>query len=305
MADGLQEALERHLANDDLIKGWEAERRICNGRGRAPLRKAAREVNAIREPVLAGKASAAAQRKYVVTIETLYTELAKAHEQDFDGMLKEASGWLKAQHSGATEQRLPIPAELTTEQRAALERIRDYRFINSPGHVGRAIDRDLRLATEIAKDVRAGLSAMAASNDAEELVAATALYVDAADRFAVELRRAGEPDFDGLLRQAVLVLDGAPAQDSTSVDTNAACSLAGGKGGAAAVTYAWTLTRPRFVKGKEHRSKGRGKGENDHGSTCQKDSYATDSKSNDSNRPQRRWKAKKAASQDDEAWWAS
>merc|ERR1712048_670517 len=43
-----------------------------------------------------------------------------------------------------------------------------------------------------------------------DLVLATKSYVDAADRFCAELTHAGEPDFDGLLSQAVLVLDSAP-----------------------------------------------------------------------------------------------
>lgn len=229
MADSLQVKLECHMANDELIKGWEVARRICNGRDRGPLRKAAREVNAIRAKALAEAPSVATQSKYIDAIETLYEELAKAKEQDFDGMLNEALSLLKAQKSGSTAQHVPIPAALTKEQRSALERIRDYRFTNSPGHIGKAIDRDLRKATEIAKEVRAGLAAMAAASGAEELRAATAIYADAADRFAEELRRAGEPDFDGLLRQAVLVLDSAPMDDDTGMETDEARNRSGEK----------------------------------------------------------------------------
>lgn len=198
------------MADDTLIKGWEVAKRTCNGRERGPLRKAAREVNGIRNSVLEGKASDAMIRKYLAAVETLHNELAKAGEQDFDGMLGEALEWFKATEEGDLAHRLPVPAELTAEQIAALERIRDYRFTNSPGHIGRAIDRDLRIATELAKEVRAGLSAMTAAASREELEIATKSYVDAADHFCAELARAGEPDFDGLLRQAVLVLDSAP-----------------------------------------------------------------------------------------------
>lgn len=198
------------MADDTLIKGWEVARRTCNGRERGPLRKAAREVNAIRNLVLEGKASDTTNHKYVKAIETLYSELAKAGEQDFDGMLGEALNWLQAQQTGELESRLPVPVALNTDQIAALERIRDYRFTNSPGHIGRAIDRDLRAATETAKEVRAGLAAMKKADNPEDLVIATKLYVEAADRFCAELAQAGEPDFDGLLRQAVLVLDSAP-----------------------------------------------------------------------------------------------
>merc|ERR1712039_526665 len=130
-------------------------------------------------------------------------------------MLGEALGWLEAQDKGEMEQRLPVPAALTADQSAALERIRDYRFTNCPGHIGRAIDRDLTVATEIAKEVRAGLIAMKAASNQEDLAATTQLYVDAADRFCAELARAGEPDFDGLLRQCVIVLDSAPGESQS------------------------------------------------------------------------------------------
>jgi hypothetical protein len=227
----IAEALNGHLADDTLIKGWEVARRTCNGRERGPLRKAAREVNSIRNSVLEGKAAAATNRKYTEAIQALYSELSKAGEQDFDGMLGEALGWLEAQEAadGVGRQRLPVPAALTRDQALALERIREYRFTNSPGHIGRAIDRDLRVATEIAKEVRGGLAAMMAAAPAEgkELAAATQVYVDAADRFCAELKKAGEPDFDGLLRQAVLVLDSAPGKDKKGIVSEF-------KGGAAA-----------------------------------------------------------------------
>lgn len=217
------------MADDTLIKGWEVAKRTCNGRARAPLRAAARDVNAIRESVLAGTASESTCSSYLVKIETLYKEMAKAGEQDFDGMLKEALGWIEAKKDGTLGERLPTPSALTPGQTAALERIRDYRFTNSPGHIGKAIDRDLRVATEIAKEVRAGLSAMAAAAGQDELVVATATYVDAADRFCSELARAGEPDFDGLLRQAVLVLDSAPGGQGAKGNSGGG-KKGGGKG---------------------------------------------------------------------------
>jgi len=220
MPDALMEALAAHMANDDLIKGWEATRRICIGRDRGPLRKASRDVNTIRETVLTGKASEAAKRKYLNCIESLHIELSKAQEQDFDGMLREALGWLEARETGALDVRLPTPACLTESQKEALERIRDYRFTNSPGHVGVAVDRDLRLATKIAKELRVELAAISTAVEEEDLAAATANYVDAADRFSKELRRAGEPDFDGLLRQAVLVLDSAPTVGERRIRQN-------------------------------------------------------------------------------------
>jgi len=72
MSSSLQEALTRHMADDSLIKGWEVAKRTCNGRERGPLRKAAREVNAIRSSVLEGKASDATNQKYVTAIENLH-----------------------------------------------------------------------------------------------------------------------------------------------------------------------------------------------------------------------------------------
>eukprot|EP00929_Paragymnodinium_shiwhaense_P121330 TRINITY_DN93521_c0_g1_i1.p1 TRINITY_DN93521_c0_g1~~TRINITY_DN93521_c0_g1_i1.p1 ORF type:complete len:324 (+),score=61.73 TRINITY_DN93521_c0_g1_i1:83-973(+) len=225
MATRLMMDLEGHLANDDLVKGWEATRRTCIGRARGPLRQAARNVNAVRsEDVLAGQASAAAQRRYVSCIEALHRELEKAGEQDFDGMLREALDWLTAKQNGYTH-KLPATAELTEAQVRVRERIRDYRFINSPGHVGRAVDRDLRKATDIAKQVRTGFRALHESaGDVGELLKATAQYVDASGRFCEELRHAGEPDFDGLLRQAVMVLDGdsdiATTEDTTAIQNS-------------------------------------------------------------------------------------
>jgi len=251
MRDALQEVLAQHMSNDDLIKGWEANRRICIGRDRGPLRKASRDVNAIREGVLAGKVSEAGKRKYLTCIETLHIELAKAQEQDFDGMLGEALAWLKARETGSMDARLPTPAALTDDQKEALERVRDYRFINSPGHVGRAIDRDLRLATNIAKEIRVGLASMASAANEQDLVSATGTYVDAVDRFTKALRQAGEPDFDGLLRQAVLILDSAPAAgESESVHT--AVQIQFGKG-AARQNSSGNLQQPVL--------RGKGKGE--------------------------------------------
>merc|ERR1712048_474283 len=52
-----------------------------------------------------------------------------------------------------------------------------------------------------------------------DLVVATKSYVDAADLFCAELAHAGEPDFDGLLRQAVLVLDSAPGMANKATST--------------------------------------------------------------------------------------
>jgi hypothetical protein len=279
------------------------------------LRKAAREVNAIRAKALVEAPSAATQSKYIDAIETLQEELAKAKEQDFDGMLNEALGLLKAQKSGSTAQRLPIPAALTKEQRSVLERIRDYRFTNSPGHIGKAIDRDLRKATEIAKEVRAGLAAMAAASGAEELRAATAMYADAADRFAEELRRAGEPDFDGLLRQAVLVLDSAPTDGDTGMETDEARNRSVEN---AAPAAAPCDRGPSGGKSRNQRRKGSGKGNesrkesyyntaNDWNQT--KDwngswGYPCSGAPIDSGDKSRRWTARKPAYQE-EAWWGA
>jgi len=303
MSSSLKEGLKCHMADDSLIKGWEVAKRTCNGRERGPLRKAAREVNAIRNSVLEGSASEATNRKYVIAIQTLYSELAKAGEQDFDGMLGEALGWLEAQDTGTFEHRLPVPAPLTSEQLAALERIRDYRFTNSPGHIGRAIDRDLRLATEIAKEVRAGLAAMSNVKNGEELLTATSSYVDAADRFCAELAHAGEPDFDGLLRQAVLVLDSAPGKDGKEDAPMTSKETSGGKR---------TNEEGKGKKGGKQNGKGakgggKSKGGYGHGKT---NNYSAKGNSGYWESPgkgeskKRRWHAKDAAWPDETSWGA-
>jgi len=211
-------------------------------------------------------------------------------------MLGEGLAWLDARNKGDLEQRLPVPAALTAEQVAALERIREYRFTNSPGHIGRAIDRDLRVATEIAKEVRAGLAAMKAAGNQEDLAAATNLYVDAADRFCKELAHAGEPDFDGLLRQSVIVLDSAPCLSKKGI-LKASKENSDGKG----ANEAWKGNKG----GKGSRKGAKGNGKSGDGYYCGNRNYNGASyQSNSWETNKRTWYSKSSYWADDASWGA-
>eukprot|EP00966_Prymnesium_polylepis_P053664 1240575-Prymnesium_polylepis.1 len=76
-------ALTRHLANPEFIKGWEVDKRTCNGAKRQALRKAAREAKALSSRSRSGQ-------PYLKAIEKLRVELEAASEADFDGLLGEA-----------------------------------------------------------------------------------------------------------------------------------------------------------------------------------------------------------------------
>ena len=95
----LIQGIGKHCNNDSLIKGWEVEKRTCNGRARTKLRAAARN---IRKQIKAASQSQTfdahslsnGELKYLNAIETLWHELSHAGEQDFDSYLKDGLDWI-------------------------------------------------------------------------------------------------------------------------------------------------------------------------------------------------------------------
>jgi len=194
------EALRAHCNDDTLIKGWEADRRICNGRQRAALRAAARDVrqksfkNASRQAPAAGALSQVEQ-SYISAVQQLHEELAKAQESDFDSMLKDGLEWLEERLG--LEDRSPKHVNASVFDRVGdrlLKKLTDQR---ASGHRGIAIERDLRHATVLHGVVSKAFEQMD-DTDKSQLE-----YLQAIEDFADELAKAGEPDFDGKLRQGI------------------------------------------------------------------------------------------------------
>jgi hypothetical protein len=186
-----------------LVNGWEAHLRTVVGERRRALQKAAKEARNASDRWHAGHASVAVQEDYLAKIRVLLQELEAANESDFDGLLKEALVCL--QGSGALPSSdLPPPS---AKEAAALDRIWKHRFGGVGQYKGRASDRDLRQAAHLRQMVLKALddfqtSAGAATSRCE----ARSAYCSAVDALRAELEKAGEVDFDGLLRQAVRVL---------------------------------------------------------------------------------------------------
>eukprot|EP00746_Dinoflagellata_sp_MGD_P165332 gnl/MRDRNA2_/MRDRNA2_94537_c0_seq1.p1 gnl/MRDRNA2_/MRDRNA2_94537_c0~~gnl/MRDRNA2_/MRDRNA2_94537_c0_seq1.p1 ORF type:complete len:271 (-),score=53.12 gnl/MRDRNA2_/MRDRNA2_94537_c0_seq1:146-958(-) len=205
--ESFTEQLRVHCNDDSLIKGWEVGRRICNGRDRAALRAAAKDV---RQKSFKTQKSAVPQRHvsrvlsrqeslYVEALQWLHTELAKAQESDFDCMLKDGLEWLE-ERLGFKEKDMKCVAASVYNRvgRDLLQRLKDQR---TSGHRGKAIDRDLRHATVLHSKV---CEAWAVVDGTEE---SQLFYLQAVEAFLVELSKRGEPDFDGKLRQAINFLE--------------------------------------------------------------------------------------------------
>ena len=198
-------AITRHLARDDLVRGWEAARRTCVGAARAPLRAAAHRARSASDAVRAGGSVA----HHHACIARLFGSLQAAGESDFDGLLQEAasSGQLSHGAGGGAGAPIAIAWPLSATQVATLERARAHRYHGT--YKGVAAERDLRHAIMAAKGVRSALAALADSRQHSTTAhaEATEAYVCAIDALRAEAARAGELDMDGLLRQAVQLLD--------------------------------------------------------------------------------------------------
>jgi len=212
----LQIRIQQHLERD-LVKGWEAHLRTIVGQPRRPLQMAAKAARAASDHWHSGVVSMAAQRDYFAKIELLLQELEAAGESDFDGLLKEALACMYGKGS------LPSDStELSAEEAEALDRIWKHRFGGVGHYKGRAHERDLRKAAELRCDVLKALSDYQEAASVHEGVSARGVYARAVDKLRAEIDIAGEVDFDGLLRQAVRVLEkatvGVPALKTTDVE---------------------------------------------------------------------------------------
>lgn len=218
----LQNALKCHLEKD-LVKGWEAHLRTVNGERRRPLQKAAKDARSASDLWHAGSSRLVTQHDYLTRIKVLLRELEHANESDFDGLLKEALVCLEG--NGSIECDLPA---LTLEERAAFDRIWNHRFGGVGRYKGFARDRDLRRASQLRQVVLQTLSNYQSANDVESRVSARSAYICAVDELRGEIESAGEVDFDGLMRQAVRVVEngliGKPAAGSTDVQAEPVAS---------------------------------------------------------------------------------
>ena len=164
------------------------------------------------------------ERLYFGSLQKLYAELLRAQEQDFDAHLRDGLEWCVAvrarilESTGATNNRtsgilittptiLPAVAQTSfgdANVQALLERLHRHR---GSGHRGKAIDRDLAQATVHAEETRAHwreMQVIAAKPDKGMALEKLQLkYLEAVMKLLAELEKEGEPDFDGLLRNAI------------------------------------------------------------------------------------------------------
>eukprot|EP00926_Amoebophrya_sp_RCC4398_P002987 GSA120T00005229001.1 len=225
-AESLFADLQTHMANDDLIKGWEAHRRTCNGKARGPLRAAARDIR-LKAQKAAGETSleSSTSGAYVAALRLLHTELARAGEADFDGQLRDGAAWLeeKLAKVGSAQsankdfvENANNPREGSTKIAVSVdESVKDYPNLlarlmkqRASGHRGTAFTRDLRQATQWADSCRARWQKLQNDSDQQHKQNLQSSYLDAVQHLCAELEKEGEPDFDGQLRRAVNFLQG-------------------------------------------------------------------------------------------------
>lgn len=218
----LHAKLARFCSDDSLIKGWEVERRTCNGKARGPLRGAARDIRVKAAAAQRAPGAAGPEAQYLQAIEVLHAELAKAREQDFDSLLKDGYDWLtaKLEKVPQAEDGDPAPrgdvegsalkgdvgvSEKTWERHTKMctELLAQLKQHRAHGQHGRAADRDMRKAVQWADKIRVA-RAQLKRGATEDLEVA---YLRAVEGLLEELMKEGEADFDGLLRHAVNFLE--------------------------------------------------------------------------------------------------
>ena len=210
----LKKALADHLSNPSFIRGWEVDKRTCIGAMRQSLRKAARDAKSFRTT------SGRKGQRWLKAIDRLQRALAAAGEADFDGLLKEALDALEACASGIDTERGVCLAAEAHIKRGDL-------------HKGK---REYADAEALASAVRTAHSAYA--EVAAEARAKRAAYATAVDKLRVELEAIGEGDFDGLMRQAVSVLQQQPVEEGELVHETPLTTDAVQPGGMGAVVEA-------------------------------------------------------------------
>jgi len=217
----LVSALERYVERaPELIQGWEADKRTCVGAKRGPLRQAARSCYSASKKVRSAS-TPASEPAYRAAVQKLLQELELAGEADFDGLLKEALTWFKGGKPASL-------ADLDDAHQAAFARVKKHLYHGR--FWGKASERDLTAATAAAERVRAAWRELERSPGSRP---ATEAYILAADDLARECDACGEVDYDGLMRQAVQVLDasgGDKAESNASQAKGSKRPLEKGKG---------------------------------------------------------------------------
>lgn len=201
------DALRLHCGDESLIKGWEADRRICVGRHRAGLRAAARDVRQKafkQEHIASGTASgprafSRQELSYVEALQKLHEELAKAQESDFDSMLRDGLEWLQERLCLKGQTLKCVTAD--AYDRLGEELLKKLKDQRASGHRGLAIERDLRHATYLHGRV------CQAWEEMSDTTASQLPYLKLVEELVDELAARGEPDFDGKLRQAINFLE--------------------------------------------------------------------------------------------------
>jgi len=233
----LIDKLEVHMADDTLVKGWEADKRILkNGKQRGPLRAAARDIRPKAPKANAKRAETEEQRlqisaaangsatnllpaelAYLSCIEKLHHELWLGYEQDFDAHLRDGLEWSQAVRARISPEL--APATLSQSSTPAVladvfeldgqKLLAELHAQRGAGHRGRAIDRDLKEATRCHGEAQAlwrkmqGYPSTCEGIDLPTLHNVQVEYLAWVRKLLVELQREGEPDFDGMLRNCI------------------------------------------------------------------------------------------------------
>jgi len=203
--ESLVRDIGQHCNDDTLIKGWEVERRTCNGRARGKLRAAARNIRKQRKAASQNRTGGVrnlspSELNYLSAIETLWRELAKAGEQDFDSYLKDGLDWITSKLQ---------PSEIVIKQISTQTVSKNKQFcknllqkLKMDRRHGVAADRDLRKATELADECRSLYCNLDENSGADDELK----YLERVSRLCDELAKEGESDFDGLIRKALKFL---------------------------------------------------------------------------------------------------
>lgn len=197
------ETLRAHCSDESLIKGWEADRRICVGRHRAGIRGAAKEVRQksfkINHTTLsqesASRAFSQQEWSYVSAVRQLHEELAKAQESDFDYMLKDGLEWMEERMG--LKDKIPKIVTAAVYDKVGDKLLKKFTAQRASGHRGLAIERDLRHAAHLH-----GLISKA-FEELDDTDQSQLEYLQMVEELCDELAQEGEPDFDGKLRQAI------------------------------------------------------------------------------------------------------
>jgi len=201
----LIQSIGKHCNDDTLIKGWEVEKRTCNGRARKKLRAAARNIRkqikaASQSPTIGKKCLSNAELNYLGAIETLWHELSNAGEQDFDSYLKDGLDWIISKIQPTENLIVQISSDTIAKHGRFCKNL--LQKLQQDRRHGVAADRDLTKAATLANECRNLFSSLDTDSGAD----GEFKYIDCVSRLCEELAKEGESDFDGLLRKAMKFL---------------------------------------------------------------------------------------------------